>query len=185
MAGKALTAQDVWAMFAETDRKMQETDRRMQETDRKIKELGKQIGGLGDKFGYFTEGMALPSMEKILYSKYKMEVVYPRSRVRKKGRGMEIDVLAWANSGINLVIINEIKSRVKEDSIHQLHKMLDEFLFFYPEHAGKKRMGILTGMDWDFGIPEKAMDAGFLTASIHDNIFAINSPKGFQPKYWS
>ena len=38
----------------------------LQETDRQIRELGKQIGGLGNKFGSFTEGLALPSMQKIL-----------------------------------------------------------------------------------------------------------------------
>ncbi len=45
---------------------LQETDRKFQETDRQIRELGKQIGGLGNKFGSFTEGLALPSMQKIL-----------------------------------------------------------------------------------------------------------------------
>ena len=43
-----------------------ETDQRIKETDRFVKELGKQIGGLGEKFGSFTEGLALPSMERIL-----------------------------------------------------------------------------------------------------------------------
>ena len=33
---------------------------------KQLEELGKQIGGLGEKFGGFTEGMALPSMTKIL-----------------------------------------------------------------------------------------------------------------------
>ena len=60
----------------ETDRKFQETehllrersletDRKFQETNLQLKELGKQIGGLGSKFGSFTEGLALPSMEAI------------------------------------------------------------------------------------------------------------------------
>jgi hypothetical protein len=38
MEKKDLTAADVWAMFAETDRKMQETDRKMQENARQIPE---------------------------------------------------------------------------------------------------------------------------------------------------
>ena len=33
------TLEEVWALFRETDRKMQETDRQ-------LRELGKQIGGL-------------------------------------------------------------------------------------------------------------------------------------------
>ena len=66
----------------ETDRQLKETDRQLKETDRQLrkqlKELGKQIGGLGEKFGGFTEGMALPSMTKILTENFGMEVVTPQ-----------------------------------------------------------------------------------------------------------
>ncbi len=71
------------------------------ETDRQLKELGKQIGGLGEKFGSFTEGLALPSMSKILSERFGMEVISPSVRVSKQGEHMEIDVLAFANAGIN------------------------------------------------------------------------------------
>lgn len=79
-----------------------ETDRRMQETDRRLRELGEQIGGLGNKFGYFTEGLALPSLERILAERFGMENISPRHRVRRDGREQEYDVLAWANGDINL-----------------------------------------------------------------------------------
>lgn len=100
-------AEEVWAILREvaqsqkeTDRKFQETekllqelaqsqretDRKSREADRKIKqqfkELGQQIGGLGDKFGYFTEGMALPSMERILTDRFGMTTVMPRVRTQ-------------------------------------------------------------------------------------------------------
>ncbi|MCM8750714.1 hypothetical protein NET02_16375, partial [Thermomicrobiaceae bacterium CFH 74404] len=42
------------------------------ETDRQLRELKRQIGGLGDKFGYFAEGMALPTMEKLLRRRFHM-----------------------------------------------------------------------------------------------------------------
>ena len=50
-------------------------------TDRQLKELGRQIGGLGAKFGSFTEGLALPSMETILRQRLGMEVISPSVRV--------------------------------------------------------------------------------------------------------
>ena len=82
----------------ETDRQLKETDRQLKETDRQLrkqlKELGKQIGGPGEKFGGFTEGMALPSMTKILTENFGMEVVTPRVKVRKAVRSLELDVLA-------------------------------------------------------------------------------------------
>jgi hypothetical protein len=43
MEKKELTAADVWAMFAETDKRMKETDRQMQETDRQMQETGRMI----------------------------------------------------------------------------------------------------------------------------------------------
>ncbi|MFM7613552.1 MAG: hypothetical protein ACKO4R_04835, partial [Synechococcales cyanobacterium] len=46
-------------------------------------ELGKQIGGLGAKFGSFTEGLALPSMETILHQQFGMEIISPSVRVSK------------------------------------------------------------------------------------------------------
>jgi len=176
----------------ETDRRMQETDRRMQETDRQMRETGKklemlgvQIGGLGDKFGYFTEGMALPSMERILDQQFGMDHVMPRARARKGGRSMEIDVLAWANGDVDRVVLVEVKSRVKREAIEQTKQMLQDFPLFYPEHSGKMRTGILAGIDWDRGVHEEALAAGLLTAAIHDEVFDLTAPPGFEPKDWS
>jgi len=71
-----------------------ESNKRNKETNKQLKELGKQIGGLGKKFGSFTEGLALPSMTKILRERFKMVVISPSVRVSKNGIDAEIDVLA-------------------------------------------------------------------------------------------
>ena len=91
----------------ETDRQLKETDRQLKETGQQLKELGKQIGGLGKKFGSFTEGLALPSMTKILRERFHMEVISPSVRVSKHGLDAEIDVLAYANSDINEAYVVE------------------------------------------------------------------------------
>lgn len=181
--------------FKETDRKFKETDHRFKETDREIqemnretnkmlKELGRQIGGLGDKFGYFTEGMALPSMERILSEQFGMTTVMPRVRTRQGGENIEIDVLAYANGEINTVVVVEVKSRVKMEAVEQLRKLLERFRDFFPEHKEKALIGILAGVDWDRGVEEAARDAGLLTASIHDEIFELTAPEGFQARRW-
>ncbi|WP_295401594.1 DUF3782 domain-containing protein [uncultured Thiocystis sp.] len=193
----------------ETDRKFQETDRKFQEsnqetnrkfqevsrefevsakrfkqTERMIKEIGCQIGGIGDKFGYFTEGMALPSMERILAKRFGMTVVMPRVRIRKGGETIEIDVLSYANGDVNLAVVVEVKSRVKKDSILQFRNIMERFREFFPEHGNKTVLGILAGVDWDRGTEEEARDAGFLTASIHDEIFKLTTASDFVPKRW-
>ena len=172
----------------EADRRSQETDRQLKEqskeTDRQLKELGKQIGGLGDKFGYFTEGLALPSMERILKEQFGMTAIAPRIRIRKNGEEIEIDVLAYANDDINLAILVEVKSRVKREAIEQLQKLMGRFREFCPEHRDKAAMGILAGVDWDQDVADEARKAGFLTASIRDEMFEITAPDGFEAHRW-
>nr|VFK48584.1 MAG: Protein of unknown function (DUF3782) [Candidatus Kentron sp. TC] len=179
-----ITYEEVLSLFQETDRRFKETDRRFKETERMIERLGQQIGGLGDKFGYFTEGMALPSMERILAERFGMTVILPRARIRKNGETIEIDVLAYANDDINLAVLVEVKSRVKREAISQLQKLTERFREFFPEHRDKAAMGILAGVDWDRSIAEKAREAGFLTASIRDEMFEITAPKEFRARRW-
>ena len=98
----------------ETDKQLKETDRQL---SKQIKELGKQIGGLGRKFGSFTEGLALPSMQRILQEKFNMEVISPSVRIHKDGKDIEIDVLAYANSTTNEVYVVEVKSHLREEGV--------------------------------------------------------------------
>jgi hypothetical protein len=119
----ATTADDVWQLLAELATAQKETEKQLKESNqqfnRQIKELGKQIGGLGAKFGSFTKGLALPSMETILRERFGMEIISPSVRASKEGQQMEIDVLAYANGSINTAYIVEVKSHPREDSITQ------------------------------------------------------------------
>nr|VFK66935.1 MAG: hypothetical protein BECKUNK1418G_GA0071005_11171 [Candidatus Kentron sp. UNK]VFK71093.1 MAG: hypothetical protein BECKUNK1418H_GA0071006_105013 [Candidatus Kentron sp. UNK] len=183
-----ITYEEVLSLFKETDRRFKETEHLMKEqskeADRRLKELGQQIGGLGDKFGYFTEGMALPSMERILTEQFGMTTIMPRVRTRKNGENIEIDVLAYANDDINLAVVVEVKSRVKAEAIGQLRKIMERFRGLYPEHKDKALTAILAGVDWDRGVEAEARDVGFLTAAIRDEIFELTVPEGFQGRRW-
>jgi hypothetical protein len=184
---KALVA-ELAIQSKETERllkeRSEETDRKFRETDRMLKELGRQIAGIGDKFGYFAEGMALPSMERLLRQRFHMTNVSPRHRVRVAGREQEFDVLAWANGKVNRAIVVEVKSRVKREAIDQLIDQIEELPKLVPELAGKERLGILAGVDWDAGVMEAAQAAGLYTARIHDELFTLTTPLGFRPRLW-
>jgi len=168
----------------ETDRQQKENAPFQEETGRQLRELGKQLGGLGDKFGSFTEGLALPSMTKILMQRFGMSTVAPRIKVRRNGRTMELDVLAYSNSGVNAAYVVEVKSHLREDGLDQLRRTLREFRDFFPEHAGKKLYGILTAVDIPEDVARKALQEGIYLARIHDDEFEIQVPEGFQPKAW-
>ena len=168
----------------ETDRQQKETERRQQETDRQLKELGRQIGGLGAKFGSFTEGLALPSMEKILRQRFGMEVISPSVRVSKDGKHLEIDVLAYTNGELNTAYIVEVKSHAREESITQLKSILQRFRRFFPEHKDKKLYGILASVDLSPELREKILQEGFYVARIHDQVFELDIPDNFQPQIY-
>ena len=165
--------------FKETAHQFKETDHQFKETDRKIKELGKQIGGLGKKFGSFTEGLALPSMSKILRQRFKMEVVSPSVRVSKNGVELEIDVLAYANSQINAAYVVEVKSHLREEAISQLQNTLSKFKSLFPEHKDKTVYGIIAAVDMTEALKQCVLNAGFYVARIHDDTFSLETPADF------
>ena len=191
----ATTADEVWQILAElataqkaTDLQLKEvsqaqkeTARQQKETDRQLKELGKQIGGLGAKFGSFTEGLALPSMEKILRERFGMEIISPSVRASKAGQHLELDVLAYANGHLNTAYIVEVKSHAREDSITQLKSILQRFRLFFPEHKNKQLYGILAAVDMSSELRQKTLQEGFYVARIHDQVFELDIPENFQP----
>ncbi|MDM3852582.1 MAG: DUF3782 domain-containing protein [Aphanizomenon gracile PMC627.10] len=183
----ATTSEDVWQLLAElataqkeTDLLLKEVSQQQKATDRQLKELGKQIGGLGAKFGSFTEGLALPSMETILGQQFGMEVISPSVRVSKGGQHMEIDVLAYANGELNTAYIVEVKSHAREDSIIQLKSILQRFRKFFPEHKDKRLYGILASVDLSNELREKILQEGLYVARIHDQVFELDIPDNFQ-----
>jgi hypothetical protein len=192
----ATTADDVWRLLAElatsqseltaaqkeTDLQLKEVSQAQKATDRQLKELGKQIGGLGSKFGSFTEGLALPSMEKILRQRFGMKVVSPSVRASEDGKHIEIDVLAYTNGNLNTAYIVEVKSHVKEESITQLKSILQRFRTFFLEHKDKQLYGILAAVDMSPELREKTLQEGFYVARIHDQVFELDTPENFQPQ---
>ena len=175
---------EVAASRKENERQSKETDRRRKETDRQIKELGRQIGGLGEKFGSFTEGLALPSMEKILRRRFRMEVISPSVRVSKGDQHLEIDVLAYANGTINQAYVVEVKSHLRQEAITQIKSVLKRFRDFFPEHKDKTVFGILAAVDISVAMRERVLREGLYVARIHDNVFELDTPTDFQPKGW-
>jgi len=176
------TLDDIWALFRETDRKFQETDRKFQETDRLIKELGQQIGGLGNKFGSFTEGLALPSMQKILRQRFGVDTVSPSVRLNREGQHLEIDVLAYANGDINAAYVVEVKSHLREKDIEQILKILERFPVWFPEHRDKALYGILAAVDIPEALISQVLAQGLYLAQIHDDLFEMQVPDDFRPR---
>ena len=173
----------------EHDRKLKESreehDRMLRELGQQVKELGGQIGGLGRKFGSFTEGLALPSMDRILRQRFDMETVTPRVRVRKGGEEIEIDVLAYTNGDRNVAYVVEVKSHPREEAIEQMKRLLARFPQFFPEHRDKELYGILAAVDLSAELRRQILAEGLYVARIEDDVFTLDVPEDFQPRIWS
>ncbi len=169
-------------LLKEVSQQQKENAQQQKETDKQLKELGQQIGGLGAKFGSFTEGLALPSMETILGQQFGMEVISPSVRVSKEGQHLEIDVLAYTNGELNTAYIVEVKSHVRQEDITQLKSILQRFRRFFPEHKDKKLYGILAAVDLSPELREKILQEGLYVARIHDQVFELDIPDNFSPQ---
>ena len=177
-----MTDEELKQLVASLSIAQEETDKQIKANSKQIKELGKQIGGLGEKFGSFTEGLALPSMTKILREKFKMEVVSPSVRVSKNGIDAEIDVLAYSNSAINEAYVVEVKSHLREEAITQLNALMGNFRALFPEHADKKVFGIIAAVDMSEMLKKRVLEAGFYVARIQDETFSLDTPNEFRAK---
>jgi hypothetical protein len=179
-----MTDEELKKLVADLAKSQAEWSASRKETETMLKELGKQIGGLGEKFGSFAEGMALPSMQKILREKFGMEVVSPSVRIRKGGKETEIDVLAYANGEINEAYVVEVKSHAREESLKQLRDILAHFREFFPEHKDKKVFGILAAVELSASLRARILKAGCYVARIREDIFELDTPGNFQAKAW-
>ena len=151
------------------------------ETQQYLREVGRQIGGLGDKFGSFTEGLALPSMSRILREDFGMQVISPRVSARNNGHSLEVDVLAYSNISDDVYVV-EVKSHLREDSLDQMRRILRDFRSFFPVHRDKKIYGILAAVDAPDAIREKVLREGIYLARVHDGHFEVQVPETFQPR---
>jgi hypothetical protein len=149
------------------------------ETSRYIKEIGQQLDRLGEKCGGFTEGMAYPSMQKILTERFDIDFMAPRVTMRKNSRILEMDVLACSSSAVFVV---EVKSHLREEGVQQMLKILRDFHEFFPSHQGKKVYGILAVVDAPEELQRRVLEEGIYLARIHDGHFEIRVPDSFQPR---
>jgi hypothetical protein len=188
-----ISQQETDAKFKETDIKFKETDAIIKElaeeskkTERKIKEQGKQIGGIGERFGYFTEGLAINSMERILRRQFQADHITPRAKVYDKQGNIkaEYDVLAYCNSDTNTVVVVEVKSTLRPQYVTEFEKVLQEFKALNSEHSDKKLYGILTFIgNFDKDLEKHCHNKGIYTATIHNEIFKLNNGLStFTPK---
>lgn len=178
----ASLAEDTKIMKAEAAERDAESNRRFKETDRQLRELSKQIGGLGNKFGTFTEGLSLPSVQRLLFNRFGVEDFMPYRRRRFQGETIELDALGLVNGSRNEAYIVEIKSHLRPDGVEQLLAMMKKFRTIFPEYADKKLFGLLTAASASDEALRLAMQAGLYVLTFEDDLMRFHDENGFVPK---
>ena len=182
VASLAIAQQETDKQIKELRVSQQDTDKQQKQTDKQIKELGKQIGGLANKFGSFTEGLALPSMEKVLIERFGMECIAPRVLRRSQGEEVEYDVLAYANGKAPKACLVEIKSHLTQKEWERSLKKFHKFHQLFPEHADKQAIGIIVAVDVSKEMRRKVWETGVYLARVDEETFQLDAlPDQFQP----
>jgi len=135
MEKKELTAADVWAMFAETDRLFKESDK-------KFDALRKEIGGIGNSNGEFAEEFFYNSLKETMsFAGVHYEYISDKfARQKKMPDKTEIraqfDIVLHNGDSIALI---EAKYKADEEDVKELvEKKIPNFRFLYPEFANYK-----------------------------------------------
>jgi hypothetical protein len=152
---------------------------------RTVKQTNKQLGELGNKLGSFTEGLAFPTVERIMLKEMGMTFVTQNARAEKGGDSLEIDALGYSNGSLNKVIIGEIKSHFREENIEQLENACDKVSEFMPEHRGKAINGMMIFVKGEKIAIQKAIKKGIYVVQANDENFKLLTPPKFVARDFS
>jgi hypothetical protein len=164
-------------IIADLARSQQETTELIRkdsaETNKKIKEIGKQIGGIGEKFGSFTEGLAYPSLRKMLYKNYGIDnTVANYLKQFPDGSEIEFDAFGFTNGSVNNAVVVEVKSHLQSKHIYKFKEELQKFRENFPDFSQKHLYGILaTVRIVSKELQNEIYENGLHLAIIHDDIF--------------
>jgi hypothetical protein len=165
-------------MLMEERRKTEEERRK---TEQMLRELGKQIGGLANKFGSFTEGLALPSVQHLLFERFGVEDFMPRRRKRLGAETLELDALGIVNGSRNEAYIVEIKSHLRTEAVEQLKSILQKFRTAFPEYKTMKLYGLIAAADASNDALREAQEAGFYVITFEEDLMRFHDEHGFTP----
>jgi hypothetical protein len=184
MKKKELTAADVWAMFAESDRQRKENERilnekfaetrtQMQETDRRMKEnavlikelregnkeLGIQIGGINDNIGHHAEQFFQDVFgRKLEFGMVKYDEMIPNLTYIGKGAKIEFDIALINGNSIALI---EVKSRIYPNFVKVFaEERIEIFRKFFTEFKDYSAYLGIAGFSFSDEVLEQASKYG-------------------------
>jgi hypothetical protein len=209
--GKTLSFEKVWAMFAESDRKMSEsraeterflkesraeterflketfaeTDRVVKETSRIVAELSKNVGGLNQSLGGLIETLIAARLwEK--FPEYGFVCSFQRVRIFDESKRIRTDADILL-SNTDKVMAVEVKHELDKEKYVDEHLRRMELIRAYPPMvvAGKQLFGAMAGGVVAPNVMRYAHEAGFYVLELTgETVSLIPPPAGFKPGMW-
>ena len=165
--------------MAENDRILTEkfaaTAQQMAKTDRHISRLEKQIGGVSNSYGSFAEEYFYNSLkqgEKIFFGEkfdklIKSEIMQDENN-QTKG---ELDLILVNGK---LIVIIEVKFKVREKHVEQITRKAKPFRIKFPEYQNHKIFFGLASMVFDEEVQKKCIENGIAVIKQLGDICVIH-----------
>ena len=202
----ATSAEEIWALFRETDRKFQEanaqltqrfqeSDRRFQEsqerltqrfeqTDLKIQRLSEMLGRQGNRLGDFVQEMVRPAVVRLLRERgLPVHQVAPNlTAYDDNGQVIaEVDLLAL-NAQVAVGV--ECKSHLSVDDVNEHLERLAQFKSCFPQYRDYQLLGAVAGMVVPDQVGRFAYRKGLFVLAQSGQSVEIRNDARFQPKTW-
>jgi hypothetical protein len=185
----APTLEDVWRLFAETDRKSQETERRFQETDRKfqetdrmIKALSKNMGDIGNRMGEFVEHMVETTVVKLFRSQgIEVHEVHSGVHVERHGEALEVDLLV-VNDGALVAV--ECKSKLTQEHVDAHLLRMEKLKRLLPSYRHHQAFGAVAAMVVSSDVAAYAQEKGFYVLAQSGETVEVRNNGQFAANAW-
>lgn len=206
----AISAEEVWALFRETDRKFQETAQQQKETERLIQEnaeqmkdtdqrlrvtaerlqdldalvtrVSKQVGDLGNRLGEFVEHMVAPAVVRLFQAQgLDVHEVHPNIEIKRHGIALEIDLLV-VNEGTMVCV--ECKSKLTMAHVDQHLARLAKLKQVMPAYRHHRAMGAVAAMVVPDAVAQHAMAQGLYVLSQNGEHIEVRNPVSFAAAIW-
>ena len=173
------SAAEIWALFRETDRKMQETDRMMKETDRKI-------GKLTNTLGEIVEHLVAPGMKKKFKEfGYHFEYSNTNTCIESATTGQTIaEMDVWLTNGEYALAV-EVKSKLNTEYVNEHADRLKKIREYFNDVGDKRKiLGAVAGAIVNKNVRDYAVKKGFFVLAQSGDTMFIDIPEGFMPREW-
>ena len=179
---RGLTFEKVWAMFQETDRKMEKLN---QETREQMKETDRKIGELGNRFGELAEHLVAPNInEKFNELGFTFEQLSQNVKISDASKQCIAEIDLLLENG-DTVLAVEIKAKPLQKDVNEHVKRLKILRHRADLRKDtRKFQGAIAGAIMNEAVRTYAHKTGFYVIEQTGDTVKITIPKGFKPKEW-